>query len=306
MNRLVLCTVFTLLSAQSGAHETMSVRELMLSFGTDLDTAEVRRETISPGLHVLYAAGGNVAVSIGEQGVLMVDSQFPEMIPKLKAAIADLGGGDVDFTINTHSHFDHVNGNPLLGREGSWMISQLNTRNLMLSARTVDLLGRLHTQGPYPTEALPVVTFEDRMQVFFNGQRIDIMHFGPGHTSGDAVVIFRGDNAVHMGDLLTGGFPFIDTNFGGQLDGLIKFCKAVLANIDENTTVIPGHGPLKSYQDLADHVVMMETVGERIRTMIDRGYSLEDVLEANPAGDFAASRGDPTLFIHGAYRTLTE
>jgi glyoxylase-like metal-dependent hydrolase (beta-lactamase superfamily II) len=306
VKKLALFLAMMMLQVSTEAHEAMSLRELMLSFGTDLDTAEVRRETISPGLHVLFAAGGNVVVSIGEQGVLMVDSQFPEMIPKLKAAIADLGGGNVDFTINTHSHFDHVDGNPMLGREGSWMIAHINSRHLMLSERTIDFGDRLYRQGPYPLEGLPVFTFDDRMQMFFNGQRIDILHFGAAHTSGDVVVIFRNDNVIHMGDLLTAGYPFIDTSFGGQLDGMIAFCKSVLATIDEQTKVVPGHGPVMSYGDLVDHVAMLETVRDRIRALIDRGHSLEAVMEANPSEEFDAARGDPALFIRGAYATLSQ
>jgi hypothetical protein len=118
--------------ATGAAHEALSLEELMAARGVDIDAIEVRAETVADGLHVLYGAGGNVAVSIGDHGVLMVDSQFPQMIPKLRAAIQELGGGDVDFTVNTHWHFDHADGNPMLGREGTWMVSQSNSR------RTID------------------------------------------------------------------------------------------------------------------------------------------------------------------------
>jgi glyoxylase-like metal-dependent hydrolase (beta-lactamase superfamily II) len=110
----------TIVHPGAQAHEALSLTEILESFGTDLAAAQVRSETIAPGLHVLFGAGGNVLVSIGEQGVLMVDSQFPEMIPKLQAAIHELGGGNVDFTINTHWHFDHADGNPNLFIRGAY------------------------------------------------------------------------------------------------------------------------------------------------------------------------------------------
>jgi glyoxylase-like metal-dependent hydrolase (beta-lactamase superfamily II) len=236
----------------------------------------------------------------------MVDSQFPEMIPKLKAAIREAGGGDIDFTINTHWHFDHADGNPILGREGSWLISHINSRRMMLREKTMGFGDRTYIQAPYPTEGLPVLTFDDRMQMFFNGQRIDILHFGAAHTTGDAIIYFRNDNVVHMGDTFFAGYPFIDTRHGGHLDGMIAFCKSVLTTIDEDTQVVPGHGPVLSYDDLANYVAMLKTVRNRVSTLIDRGYSLEAVMEAKPTKEFDETRGNPTRFIRGAYDSLSQ
>ncbi len=288
------------------AHEALSLEEILESFGTDLAAAQVHPETLAPGLHVLFGAGGNVLVSIGEQGVLMVDSQFPEMIPKLQAAIHALGGDSIDFTINTHWHYDHADGNPMLGRQGSWIISQLNSRRMMQREKTLDYGDRTYVQAPYPVEGLPVLTFDNQMQMFFNGQRIDILHFGAAHTTGDAVVYFRNDNVIHMGDVFFARYPFIDTRFGGDLNGMIFYCKSVLAEIDENTRVIPGHGPVMSYGDVVDFVAMLETVRSRVNALIDRGYSLEKVRESTPTAEFDTRYGDPTLFISGAYDSLSQ
>ncbi len=296
----------TILHPGAQAHEALSLTEILESFGTDLAAAQVRSETIAPGLHVLFGAGGNVLVSIGEQGVLMVDSQFPEMIPKLQTIIHELGGGNVDFAINTHWHFDHADGNPMLGREGSWFISQINSRRMMQRENTLDYGDRIYIQPPYPLEGLPVLTFDDQMQMFFNGQRVDIMHFGAAHTTGDAVAFFRNDNVIHMGDVFFAKYPFIDTRFGGDLNGMIYFCESVLGKIDEQTRVIPGHGPVMSYVDVVDFVTMLKTVRSRVNTLIDRGYSLAAVREAKPTAQFDARYGNPNLFISGAYDSLSK
>ena len=305
MQRLALLFILVLACLAASAHESMSLRELMLSFGTDLDKAKVRRETLAPGLYILFGAGGNVVVSIGDQGVLMVDSQFPEMLPMLKGAIREVGGGEIDFTINTHWHFDHADSNPMLGREGSWMISQINSRRMMLNESTIDYGDRFYKQPPYPAEGLPVLTFDDTMQMFFNGQRIDILHFDSAHTTGDAVVWFRHDNVIHMGDVFVTRFPFIDTGNGGNLDGVIAFSMAVLEIIDEDTAIVCGHGPVATYGDRVDYVAMLDAVRDRMMSLIDRGYSLQAVMEARPTDDFDGKYGNAAGFIARAYDDLT-
>ncbi len=306
MKQLAALLIITIVHPGAQAHEALSLREILESFGTDLAAAQVRSETIAPGLHVLFGAGGNVLVSIGEQGVLMVDSQFPQMIPKLQAIVHELGGGNVDFTINTHWHFDHADGNSVLGPEGSWFISQINSRRMMQRENTLDYGDRIYIQPPHPLEGPPVLTFDDQMQMFFNGQRVDIMHFGPPHTTGDAVAFFRIANVIHMGDVFFARYPFIDTRFGGDLNGMIYFCESVLGKIDEQTRVIPGHGPVMSYVDVVDFVTMLKTVRSRVNTLIDRGYSLAAVREAKPTAQFDARYGNPNLFIRGAYDSLSK
>jgi glyoxylase-like metal-dependent hydrolase (beta-lactamase superfamily II) len=206
---LTAFSILTLgLSAQ--AHEYMNLDELGDAFGWDFETAEITTETVAPGMHVLFGIGGNVIVSIGDQGVLMVDSQFPQMIPRIKSVIGELGGGDIDFTINTHWHFDHADGNPLLGRDGSWLVAQANSRRMMAGEHDINLVSMVYTQPPYAAEALPVITYTDHMQFHFNGETIDLLHFGPAHTTGDTAVIFRNSNVVHMGDVFNASYPFID------------------------------------------------------------------------------------------------
>jgi cyclase len=287
------------------AHEYMSFDELTTALGIDLVNTEIRTETVGQGLHVLFGAGGNVMASIGDQGVLLVDSQFAEMIPRINDAVASLGGGEIDFTINTHWYFDHASGNPLLGRQGSWLVSQRNSRRMMAGNHVIDLVSLSYEQPASEDEALPVITYDDQMQFHFNGETIDLYHFGPAHTTGDTAVFFRNSNVVHMGDVFNARYPFIDAGNGGDIDGVIHFCNEMLARLDTDSVVVPGHGPVLAYQDLAAFIDMLEVVRERISTMIDAGMSLEEVIAAAPTAEFDDKYGDPVRLIDRAYLSLS-
>ncbi len=144
------------------------------------------------------------------------------------------------------------------------------------------------------------------MQFHFNNHTIDLMHFGPAHTTGDAAVLFRESNVLHMGDVFrAGGYPFIDAGNGGDLNGMIHFCKKILARINEDSVVVPGHGKVTGYDEFAAYISMLETVRNRINTMIDAGMSLEDVLAAAPTADFDVEFGDPVRFIDRSYKSLS-
>jgi glyoxylase-like metal-dependent hydrolase (beta-lactamase superfamily II) len=272
-----------------------------------LAATEIRTERVGDNLYVLFGLGGNIAVSIGSQGVLIVDNQFPELVPKYSAAIRELGGAKIDFAINTHWHYDHADGNQLLGPGGTWLIAQTNSRQMMTKDNVINTVVRPpFTQNAYVGAALPIATFDDRMQVHFNGERIDLLHFGPAHTTGDAAVIFRNHNAVHFGDVFNNsGYPFIDADNGGDLDGMIVFCEAVLAELDEGAAVIPGHGAVATYADLERYIAMLKSVRARIAALIADGATLEQVIAARPTAEWDAAYGDPARIVDRAYATLT-
>lgn len=277
----------------------------------DFANARIVTETIGNGLYVFFGQGegviaGNMLVSIGEQGVLLVDDQVPGIAPKYKAAIADAGGGDIDFVINTHWHFDHADGNQLLGPEGVWFVAHENSRRMMLQDNVINLVNQTIDQPAYRAEALPVVTYATSMRMHFNGEQIDLLHPGPAHTTGDTAVIFRDRNLVHLGDVFnTGGYPFIDADNGGSLDGVISFCEAVLAELEPGAVVIPGHGPVSDYQGLEAYVSMLKTIRDRMSSLIRSGASLEQVIASRPTSDWDASRGDPGMLIDRAYASMT-
>ena len=297
------CCMLVCISAQ--AQDVVKSTEAFERFGLDIKTTEIEAKEVAPGLHVLFGAGGNVLVSIGEQGVLIVDDQIPAMIPKIRSAIRGLGGGDIDFVINTHWHFDHADGNPLLAEEGSWIVSQVNSRQMLTGSQLINLVGFIVDQPATSSAGLPVITFEDRLQFHFNGEEIDLLHFGPAHTPGDTAVLFRGQNVVHMGDVYHGRYPFVDADNGGELDGLIRFCEAVLEEINENTVVIPGHGSVGTYQDLEEYVSMLKIIRGRIAALIAKGATLDEVIAAKPSAEWDAEKGNPLQFLDRSFKSLT-
>ena len=286
--------------------DPMDIEGISTAFGWDFEGTDIVTEKVTDSLYVLFGVGGNIAVSVGEDGVLIVDDQFPQMMDRINAAIGELGGGAVDFAINTHWHFDHADGNLALGPAGTWLVSQANSREKMLTDQVINLVGVAYAQEAYPHEALPVITFEDAMQFHINGEQVDLMHFGEAHTTGDTAVIFRGSNAVHLGDVYNNaGYPFIDVGNGGTLDGVIEFCKQTLAQIDETTVVIPGHGPVSDYQGLSDYIAMLTDIRDQMMEMIEAGASLEDVLSSDITAAYDETRGDPGLLLNRGYFSLT-
>lgn len=268
-------------------------------------TTPITAQKIADDFYVLLGVGGNILLSVGENGVLIVDTQFPGMVPKYKGTIGELGGGAIDFAINTHWHFDHSDGNQVLGPEGTWLVAHENSRAMLLKNNVINLVTQKRDQPAYPATALPVVTYRDAMDLHFNGERIDLLHFGPAHTTGDTAVVFREHKTVHMGDVFNNaGYPFIDADNGGTLSGIIEFCSKVLAEIDSTYTVVPGHGPVADGQALADYVAMLTTIRDRISALIASGATLQQVIAARPTSEWDERKGNPASFLDRSYMSL--
>ena len=198
---------------------------------------EIRATHVAGPIHMLEGSGGNIGVSVGADGVLIVDDQFAPLAERIATAIATLGGGAPKFVINTHFHGDHTGGNPFFGRTGT-IVAHENVR--------VRLIG-----GDMPADGLPAITYRDQLRVHFNGDEIDVIHLPRGHTDGDSVVWFKDSAAIHLGDhFFNGRFPFVDVANGGSVDGLIANLEAVLDMIPADTRAIPGHGPLGGVADI--------------------------------------------------------
>ncbi|HMB74408.1 MAG TPA: MBL fold metallo-hydrolase [Gammaproteobacteria bacterium] len=272
-----------------------------------LASTEIRTEKVGDNLFVLFGIGGNIGVSIGEQGVLIVDTQFPELVPKYRAAIEAIGGDGIDFAIDTHWHYDHADGNQRLGPEGVWIIAQENSRAMLTRDNVINTVTRPPNPQPaYAPAALPVASYTDHMQMHFNGETIDLMHFGPAHTTGDTAVIFRGHNAVHLGDVFNNsGYPFIDADNGGDLNGMIVFCQAVLDELEPGAVVIPGHGPVADYAKLERYIEMLTDVRDKMAALIGAGASLEQVIAAQPTAAWDDEFGDPARMIDRSYLSLS-
>ena len=295
-----------LLAGSAAANDELNLEEISDAFGWDFENTDITVETLGEGFYVLFGVGGNIGVSIGSDGTMLVDDQFPQMMPKIDRALTALGSKGVDFAVNTHWHFDHAEGNLTLGPRGTWLVSQANSRAMMADSHVVNLVMWQYRQDPYPEAARPVITYDDRMQFHFNGEQIDLLHFGPAHTTGDSAVVFRGRNAVHLGDVFNNsGYPFIDADNGGRISGMIEFCSAVRDELNEDSIVIPGHGPITDYQALVDYIEMLTVVRDRIVKMIGEGASLETVIAAKPSAEFDSRYGDPSMLINRAYTSLS-
>ena len=307
---LLLATAATAHQHLPGEQNAQEREALLEDFGWDVATAEIRTEKIAEGLYVLFGLGGNIAVSVGKDGTLIVDDQLPELADRIKAAIAELGGGGIDYVINTHWHFDHADGNNALGPNGATLISHDNARSDMAEGGIINMVIAQYHQAPYPEAALPELTYQREMSLHFNGGEIELRHFSHAHTDGDTAVFFRKHNAVHLGDVFNNsGYPFVDVGSGGGIDGMIRFCKETLAQIDEHTVVIPGHGPVTDYARLGQYLAMLRTVRDRIQGMIDDGKSLAEVSAAAPTADFDAIYGPESAslgFVNRVYSDLSE
>lgn len=317
MKKSLITLMLLVSSLPSFSHEAplppqpLELDDLLQAFDWDMGNTKITAEAVSDNLYVLFGLGGNIAVSVGEDGVLIVDDQFPQLMPMIKAAIGNLptnasGQKDVDFVINTHWHFDHAEGNLALGPAGTWVVAQSNSREMMKEDHLINLVIASYEQEAYPEDAWPTITYDDTMQFHFNDEKIDLLHYGPAHTTGDTAVIFRSTNAVHLGDVYNNsGYPFIDAGNGGTLDGVINFCSETLKQIDRDTVVIPGHGPLATYNELEQYIQMLTTVRDRMMALIKEGASLDDVYAAKVTGEWDKKNGDNQGFINRSYMSLT-
>ena len=272
------------------------------------EDVEITVEQVGDNLYVLFGYGGNIGVQIGDQGAMLVDTQFPELVPKIRAAIESIGSDSIEFAINTHWHYDHAEGNLGFGPQGVWFVAHSESSRRLAQDNILNVVPRPPFPQPaYRVEARPTASFDDSMQMHFNGELIELMHFGPAHTAGDTAVFFRSHNAVHMGDVfLPRGYPFVDADNGGSLEGMIAFCRAVLTQLDENSVVIPGHGPVTDAADLRQYVQMLVSVRNRLAALIEDGATLDQVIAARPTQAWDEFYGNPAGFINRAYTSMTQ
>ena len=257
----------SLCAAQAGAHAHghRAVQD-------DLSKVEIRTTKVAGSVYMLEGAGGNIGVSAGPDGVLIVDDQFAPLADKIRAALKPLGTGQLRYVLNTHFHFDHTHANPVFGRE-ALILAHANARRRL--AADLVVLGRPHKA--LPKEGLPVVTYETVMSVHLNGEEVRLVHFPGGHTDGDSVVYFTGSNVIHMGDdFFAGRFPFVDLDNGGSVEGLTRNVAEVIAKAPAGVKIIPGHGPLSTLADLrAYHSMLVETT-EIVRARLRAGRTLDE------------------------------
>jgi glyoxylase-like metal-dependent hydrolase (beta-lactamase superfamily II) len=261
-------------------------------------------EQLGPGFHVLLGDIGNVAVSSGPDGVLIVDTLVPRAAEQIKAAVAAFSDQPIRFVVDTHWHRDHTGANMGLGRDGAVIVAHDNVRRRMGAEQF--MRGYNVKIPPSPPAALPAVTFSGTMTFNLNGETIRAIHVPNAHTDGDVIVHFVNANAIHMGDTFFNGIlPYIDVNNGGSVQGMIRAVETALALADDRTRIIPAHGPVSDKRGLAAYGAMLRDVTARIQAGIRAHRSLADIVASKPAAAYQASyQGDMDGFVGWVYDSL--
>jgi glyoxylase-like metal-dependent hydrolase (beta-lactamase superfamily II) len=278
----------------------------------DFSKVQIKVTKISGNIYMLEGAGGNIAASVGEDGIVIVDDQFAPLADKIQAALKGIGVTDkpVRFVINTHYHGDHTGGNEPFANKGSTVIAQDNVRKRLETGGVAGNGGSLKMdQKPAPKAALPIITFEHDVTVHLNGEDIRALHFPAGHTDGDAVIFFPKANVVHMGDdFVRYGFPFIDVASGGSVQGMIAAMEKVSTQLPPDVKVIPGHGALSNLDDVREFVKMLKETSAVVQKALDEHKTLEQMKQEKIlepwkkwSGDFL----DSDKFIETLYNSLT-
>ena len=245
------------------------------TYAQDFSKVEIKVTKVAGNVYMLEGSGGNIGVSVGPDGILIVDDQFAPLADKIKAALKTLGEGKLKFVLNTHYHGDHTGGNVVFGPD-ALIIAQANVRKRLSTEQISKFFNR--TTPASPKEALPVITFDQAVSIFFNGEEIKVIHFPKGHTDGDSVIFFPGSNVVHMGDdFFNGRFPVVDLEAGGDVEGMTKNVGDIISKLPAGVKIIPGHGPLSDVEGLkAFHRMLLETT-DIVRKRMAAGKTLDQI-----------------------------
>jgi len=259
----------------------------------DFSNVKITATKVAGTVYMLTGSGGNIGVSAGDDGIVIIDDQFAPLAPKIKEALKAISDKPLKFIINTHYHGDHTGGNEVFGADAP-IVAHENVRKRLQSGSTFN--GRV--TPPASKVALPVVTFNDRATIHANGEDIRAVHIPNGHTDGDAVIYFPNANVVHMGDdFLNGLFPIIDIENGGSVKGMIAGVEKVLATLPDDVKIIPGHGTLGDKKALRAYADMMKATYAAVEKEVKAGKTLEQVKAAKPLAawdDTLGKGGIPT------------
>jgi cyclase len=279
----------------------------------DFSKVEIKATQVSGHIYMLEGAGGNIAASVGDDGIVIVDDQFAPLASKIAAALKGIGVTDkpARFVINTHYHGDHTGGNAIFAASGATLIAHDNVRKRLISGGRGGNGGSMGQDNkPAEAGAVPIITFDHDVSLHLNGEDIRALHFPSGHTDGDAIVFFPKANVVHMGDdFVRYGFPFIDVDAGGSVQGMIAACEKVIAELPPDVKVIPGHGQLSNLGDVREFVKMLKDTSAVVQAAIKGGKTLDQMQKAQLlapwskkySGDFV----NTDAFIETLFNSLT-
>ncbi len=262
---------------------------------------------LSDTVYMLKGRGGNVGISTGEDGLFIIDDQVKPVTTELLQAIRKISDKPVRIVVNTHFHADHVGGNEAIGSGGTMIIAQDNVRKRMTTEQVSIFMQK--TTPPYAQDALPLVTFNDRMTLHMNGESATAYHVANGHTDGDCIIHFPLSNVIHMGDMFFNGlYPFVDLDAGGSVQGLVEAADLALSLSNESTRIIPGHGPLGVTEDLKNYRDYLVKASANVQELIDEKMTLEQIIAAEPTKEWDEELGKtwitPAQFVTFIYNSL--
>jgi cyclase len=301
--------LFTLMLVGGGALAGLAARG---GQGQDFSKVEIKATKVAGNIYMLQGAGGNIAASIGDDGIVIVDDQFAPLAEKIQASLKSLGitNKPVRFVINTHYHGDHTGGNAPFSNAGSTVIAQDNVRKRLETGGTAGNGGSIRQENKAAERAaLPIITFEHDVTVHLNGEDIRALHFPAGHTDGDSIIFFPKNNVVHMGDdFVRYGFPFIDVASGGSVQGMIAAMEKATAQLPADVKVIPGHGALSNLDDVREFTKMLKETSAVVENALKARKTLEQMKQEKILEPWKKWSGDfvnADTFIETLYNSLT-
>jgi cyclase len=273
----------------------------------DFSKVTITTTKVAEGIYMLEGSGGNIGVSVGDDGVIVIDDEFAPLTPKIQEAITKISPKPIKFVLNTHWHGDHVGGNENLAAAGAVIIAHDNVRKRMSTGQFMELMKR--QVPPAPPKALPVVTFASDITLHLNGEDIRVIHVDPAHTDGDSIIVFPKAKVVHMGDcFMTISYPFVDLGSGGNFDGFVSAADKALGMVDDSFKIIPGHGTLAVKADLKGWRDMLAAIRTRVKKQVDAGKSLDAIQKQKPTAEWDEKWGKafikPDQVVEAAFTAI--
>jgi glyoxylase-like metal-dependent hydrolase (beta-lactamase superfamily II) len=275
----------------------------------DFSKVEMKVTKVAGSVYMLQGAGGNIGASVGDDGIVIVDDQYAPLADKIQAALKGITDKPVRFVINTHYHGDHTGGNVYFQKQAP-IIAQDNVRKRLESGGSAGNGGSIHMDNkPVDKGALPIITFDHDVTVHLNGEDIRALFFPAGHTDGDSIIFFPKSNVVHMGDdFVTYGFPFIDVDSGGSINGMIDGVEKVIAQVPPDVKIIPGHGPVSSLDDVSAYLTMLKETRGAVEKALKQHKTLDQMKQAKLLDPWKKYSGDfvnQDAFLETLYNSLT-